>query len=235
MSMRRLTSIVKVVLNVVFYTVIVTLILFSVANMQLKRQDDIANLFGHGFVSVLTDSMAGDQPDSFTSNDLIFVRLLDDDSRKELKEGDIITYFVLKIDSLPGKPSGFITHRIHRIFELQGQTFIQTQGDAPNAPLDNPIHISEALSVYTGQWKNVGHVLKQLQTPNGFALFVILPVAIFLVVEIIFLTRTILNVSNQKNREKLELEKQEALKALEVEKEKIRQQLLEEIKSQNNQ
>ena len=235
MSKVGLKRSVTIITTILFYVIIFSLIIFSISSISLKKDDDIANIFGRGYVSVLTDSMAGDKKDSFSSNDLILVKVLDDESREKLREGDIVTFYRLKISTLPGTPSGFITHRIIRIFQLGDETFIQTQGDAPGALPDNPIHISEALSVYTGQIKGVGSVIKTLQTPNGFALFVIIPVAILLIVQIVLLTRNVFSISNQKNQEKLELEKQEALKALEVEKEKIRQQLLEEIKSQNNQ
>ncbi len=234
MKKNRPKRVIGIAANVLFYSVIFTLILFSIANMSLKKDDDIANLFGRGFVSVLTDSMAGSKKDSFTSKDLIFVKLLDDESRMNLKEGDIVTYYRLNISTIPGSPSGFITHRVIRVFDLGSEKYVQTQGDAPGALPDNPIHISEVISIYTGQLKGVGNAMKYLQTPNGFALFVIIPVAILLIVQIVLLTRNVFSISNQKNQEKLELEKQEALKALEVEKEKIRQQLLEEIKSQNN-
>ena len=120
----KVTKVLKIILNSFFYFIIFVLVLFSFATMKLKQKDDIANIFGRGFVSVLTDSMTGDQEDSFTVNDVIFVKLLDDESRALLKEGDIITYFSMEIPGL--NIQGFITHRIVEIFELEGETFIVT-------------------------------------------------------------------------------------------------------------
>lgn len=227
-------TMIKVVFNVGFYSVIVILVLFSIANMQLKEKNDVANIFGRGFVSVLTDSMDGDQEDSFTVNDLLFVRLLDDRSRAELKVGDIITYYDFEIDGLPGKPAGFITHRIIQVFELGDEVFFVTQGDKFGALPDDPIHISEAISVYQSKWTNAGIALKYLQTPQGFALFVILPVALLLVFEGVMLTKNILALNREKMTEQLSKEKELAQQQLESEKEKIRQQILEELKKQQD-
>jgi signal peptidase len=226
----KVTKVLKIILNSFFYVIIFVLVLFSFANMKLKQKDDIANIFGRGFVSVLTDSMTGDQKDSFTVNDVIFVKLLDDNSRALLTEGDIITYFSMEIPGL--NIQGFITHRIVEIFELEGETFIVTQGDKAGSIPDDPINIKDAIAVYTGKWEGVGSALKYLQTPTGFALFVIIPVAIILMVEGVFLIRNIIIVNNEKLKEKLQSEPQNTDFDVEAEKEKIRKQILEELKAQ---
>jgi signal peptidase len=225
------TKVGKIVLNVFFYAVLVLLVLFSFANMKLKQKDDIANLFGRGFVTVLTDSMTGDQENSFTVNDVIFVRLLDEDSRQDLQVGDIVTYFSMKIPGL--NIQGFITHRIIEIFTLDDETFIVTQGDKDGAIPDDPINITETIAVYTGQLKGAGRALKYLQTPTGFAVFVILPVALILMVEAVFLVRNIIQINNEKLKEKFASETQNQTFDVEAEKERIRQQILEEMKKQD--
>lgn len=227
---KKVAKVGKIVLNVFFYGVIVLLVLFSFANMKLKQKDDIANLFGRGFVTVLTDSMTGDQDDSFTVDDVIFVQLLDDESRQDLEVGDIVTYFSMKIPGL--NVQGFITHRIIEIFTLDGETFLVTQGDKEGATPDDPINITEAIAVYTGQFKGAGSALKYLQTPTGFALFVILPVALILIVEAVFLVRNIIQINNQKIKEQIASEVQQPTFDIEAEKERIRQQILEEMKKQ---
>lgn len=226
----KVTKVLKIALNSFFYIVIAVLMLFSFANMKLKQKDDIANVFGRGFVSVLTDSMTGDQRDSFTVKDVIFVKLLDDDSRQNLQEGDIITYFSMEIPGL--NIQGFITHRIVEIFELQGETFIVTQGDKAGSIPDDPINIKDAIAVYTGKWEGAGTALKSLQTPTGFALFVIIPVALILIVEGIILIRNIIQINNEKLREKLQNDPQTNNFDVEAEKEKIRKQILDELKAQ---
>jgi signal peptidase len=227
---KKVTKVLKIVLNVFFYSVVVLLVLFSFANMKLKQKDDIANLFGKGFLTVLTDSMAGENQDSFTPEDIIFVTLLDDESRQDLEVGDIITYFSMSIPGL--NVQGFITHRIVDKFSEGGETFLVTQGDKDNAPLDEPINIKDAIAVYNSKWVGAGNALKYLQTPTGFATFVILPVAIIVIVEAVFLVRTIIIVNNDKLKEKMISESSQSTFDVEAEKERIRKQILEEMKQQ---
>ena len=223
-------KILKISFNTVFYALIVLLVMFSIANMKLKEKNDIANILGNGFVSVLTDSMDGDQENSFKVEDLIFVKLLDDESRLQLEVGDIITYYNLEIEGLG--IAGFITHRIIQVFELDGETFFVTRGDKVGAPDDQPIHNSEALALYQSKWSGAGQALKYLQTPAGFALFVILPVALMLIFEGVMLGRNIYVLNKQKMDELYAKDKEQAVVDLEVEKEKIRQQIIAELKKE---
>ncbi len=221
----------KIILNVLFYSVIVLLISFSIANMQLKEKDDIANIFGNGFTTVLTDSMDGEEEDSFTVEDIVFVKLLDDESRAELEVGDIITYFSMDIPGLGVQ--GLITHRITEIITIENEVFFITKGDKDGAPDDDPIHISEALAQYQSKWVGAGGALKYLQTPSGFALFVILPVIFLLVFEGILLVRNVIRLNNEKLEKKFAVNKEQTVFDVEAEKEKIRQQVLEELKKEN--
>ncbi|HBP25959.1 MAG TPA: hypothetical protein DD618_03305, partial [Acholeplasmatales bacterium] len=65
----KVKKIVKIVLNVLFYSFIAVLLLFSIANMRIKTNADIPNIFGRGFLAVISDSMEGDQDDSFNQGD----------------------------------------------------------------------------------------------------------------------------------------------------------------------
>jgi signal peptidase I len=237
---------VKIGFNVLFYVLLVLLVLFSIANTKIKESNkDIAHVFNRGFLSVLTSSMDGDQKDSFSTEDLIFVKLLNEEQKQELKEGDIITYFKSRISGL-NRP-GLITHRIYAVTEdSEGDVVYITLGDAsPEIPDPNSeayidfsdtyfdaIHYDDVISVYTGQIKNAGNVIKSMQTANGFGLYVVLPVVLILMVEGILLTKNILALNKEKLTTKYEIEKQDAVKNLELEKEKMRQQIIEELKKE---
>ena len=211
----------KIAFNVVFYSLIVLLLLFSIANIQVRTENDIPHLFGRGFLSVQSDSMVGDNEDSFDEGDIVFVRLLNDERRQELEVGDVITYFDRSIRA-------FNTHRIVEIYELQGDTFFVTRGD--NTPgNDNPIRSTDALAVYSNHWNGFGATLDYLQTPVGFALFIIVPVAIMLIITGIGLTRNILALNKAKLEEKYQGDQEAAKQSLEAEKERMRQELLEEM------
>ena len=67
------------------------------------NEDVPPSVFGIAPMAVTTGSMDGDREDSFAEGSLIFVRILDDEGRQELKEGDIVTF----------RTNGtFVTHRI---------------------------------------------------------------------------------------------------------------------------
>jgi len=236
---QTLIKVTKIFLNVIFYSFLAILILFSIANMKLEKNDDIANIFGKGFLTVLTDSMDGEEEDSFTVDDLLFVTLLNDETRLDLEVGDIITYFSMSIPGL--NRQGFITHRIKDKIVVDGEIFFITQGDKKvlvNDELvhveDKPIHISEALAKVDSKWINAGNTIRYLQTSQGFAIFVILPVFIILVVEGVLLIRNIMVINNKKLEEKYASEKLQKELDLEAEKEKIRQQILAEMQNKDN-
>lgn len=227
-------KIAKITGNIFFYFIILSLILFSIANMQMKKENDIANIFGRGFMSVLTASMDGDQPDSFTTSDLIFVEVLDQPTADDISINDIVVFFKLDLDDNPsnGSQPGFVTHRVVDTFELNGETYIVTKGDANALADDKAINVRDILAVYQSKWVGAGSALKYLQTPTGFALVVIVPVALLFVFQGVILTKNILALNKEKIEERIQVEKEIALQTLESEKDKIRQQILEELKKQ---
>ncbi len=212
---------VKISLNGLFYTVIVFLVLFSVASIKLKTTSDIANVFQTGFLSVQSNSMSGDNKDSFNQGDVILVSMLDDQSRSRLEVGDIITFYDLRIRS-------HNTHRIVNIEYIDGQPFLITKGDNAS-DVDRPIHISEALSVHRSTIPNVGNMLDYLQSPTGFALFVILPVLVLLLLEGAFLVRFLLVMNKEKMEQKFKKEVEQVNLSLETEIEAIRREILREL------
>jgi signal peptidase len=222
--------IIKIVLNVLFYTAIVFLLVFSIANMQVKRDDNIANIFGIGMLSVQSNSMYGELDDSFEKGDMLFVKMLDDESRAALEVGDIVTYFDLSIYA-------FNTHRIVEINESEG--YLVTQADYNyvsennNTEPDQPVNIEDVISVYTtSKISGFGSALDYLQTSAGFAIFIIIPVILLLIGEGVILTRTIMSSNKEKLALAYEQEKEDAKKELESEKERMRAEILAELKKE---
>ena len=61
------------------------------------------DVFGVAPMAVTTGSMDGDEADSFAEGALIFVRILDEEEKQALQEGDIVTF----------RTNGaYVTHRI---------------------------------------------------------------------------------------------------------------------------
>ncbi len=120
---------VKIALNVVFYSIIVLILIFSIANIRSKNQpDQIPNIFGSGYLTVQSNSMEGSEKDSFNKGDLIIVDIASEKDINNLKIGDIITF---KDDNLSGQGAAkkLNTHRLIYMAEENGVMFYYTVGD----------------------------------------------------------------------------------------------------------
>jgi len=223
-------KVLSISLNTLFYLIIIVLLLFSLANIKIKRENDIANIFGTGFLSVQSNSMFGEEDDNFEQGDMIFVKMLETEDVYDLKKGDVVTYFDITINA-------FNTHRIVEI--NKEEKYLITQADynyVDNNTVtepDTPIAFSEVLAVYKSKAPNLGNALDYLQNPTGFALFVILPVVLILAFEGVVLGRNILQLNRAKMEEKYAQDKEDTKILLEAEKEKLRQELLAELKKEN--
>jgi len=217
---------VKISLNAILYGIITFLVLFSIASIKLKSTADIANVFQTGFLSVQSSSMSGDNKDSFNQGDVILVRMLDDQLRTRLAVGDIVTFYDLGI-------ANHNSQRIVMIEYINNEVFLVTKGDHA-AETEQLLHLSEALSVHVSTISNLGNTLDYLQSPAGFALFVMLPILILLLLEGAFLVRFLLVM----NKEKLELrfrrEVEHVNQSLETEIEAIRKEILRELELTKN-
>ncbi len=219
----------SIALNSLFYFIIIVLLVFSLANIKVKRENDIANVFGIGFLSVQSNSMFGEKEDSFEKGDMIFVKMLDEDSVKDLIVGDVVTYFDMSIKE-------FNTHRIVEI--NKDEEYLVTQADYnqvsnnTNTQPDQPIAFDQVLAKYNSKASGLGNTLDYLQSPTGFALFIILPVVFILIFEGIVLGRNLLQLNRAKMEEKYAQDKEDTKKTLEAEKEKLRQELLAELKKE---
>ncbi len=214
--------IVKIGLNTIFYGVIVFLMLFSVANMRLRSENNIANIFGVGLLSVQTDSMTG----TFDPGDMLFVSMLDESDFEDLEVGDIVTYFDVQLGA-------FNTHRIVEI-NLDEQ-FLTTKADYAGgngsvAVPDQPVAFDRVIARYDGQMiAGLGSGLDYMQTSVGFALFVILPVLIVLIIEGVILARHIMAMNREKLEQKYAEERLQVAQSLESEREKLRAEILAEM------
>ncbi|VEU80626.1 S26 family signal peptidase [Haploplasma axanthum] len=209
------SKIISVIGNVIFYTFILVLLLFSIVNLSAKKEDDVPTLFGRGFVTVLSDSMNGDKKDSFKEGALVFVKDLNDDDKKNLKVGDVVVFWgQLSIDD-----PKLQAHIIHRIIKIEGNN-ITTQGDSlRNANTTETNDISRIKALATGHVEGLGKPINYLRTSTGFALFILLPLFILLIVQITIL---VVNVVNR-NKERLRIDH-------EAEKARLKEEILKELK-----
>lgn len=130
--------ILRIVGNVLFYSAIAVLFFFSLMNINAGRKNGIPNIFGNGYLRVLTNSMHVDEgktlPEAYSNykikqfnctetkeeegktkilykGDVVNVSMLGKKGYNKLKVGDVITYWDddIEIDNTKG---GFNTHRV---------------------------------------------------------------------------------------------------------------------------
>ncbi len=218
--------ILKLIANVIFYAVIVFLMIFSIANIRVQREDNLANVFGVGMLSVQSDSMKG----TFETGDLLFVSMLGEDDFANLEIGDVVTYYDTSLEA-------FNTHRIVAIDRVE--RMLTTQADynyeSPGDPTfaDKSVSFDSVIATYNGSMiAGLGNSLDYLQTPVGFALFIILPVLLVLIFEGVLLARHVMALNREKLEVKYAEERELAAQSIESERERMRAEILAEMKKE---
>lgn len=232
----------KIVLNVLFYTFIVFMLVFSIANIRKKTNAEIPNILGRGFLSVQSDSMDGDKESSFKKGDLLLVKMIKEKDIAKLEIGDIVTFYDKGIRAIN-------THRIvdfsvdRKFFVTQGDKIAITRGYDKDDPSKNDsstyetIMASEIIARHTSTWRGAGKTLDYIQDPKkGFLLVIVLPTAILFAFELFILIRSILKMNKEKlearHAEELSASEGDLQKRLEAEREAMRQELLEQLKKE---
>ena len=200
-------------------------------------------------MNVNSNSMEGNNKDSFTTKDIIITKKATAKSVAELKVGDIVTY-----EGFVNGQKAFISHRIvdvvkrdtRTVYILQGD-YLQGKPDQYNAEtyasnredyifrnVTQEIGDAEVVAIYQTKWKNAGAAMTFLRSQTGFALCIILPTGVLLTVEIIFLIRNLSSLNKEKMKKQLADKDEEQKKQLEEERERMRQELLAEMAAKQN-
>lgn len=250
---------VKIALNVIFYLLILLVLLFSISNIRAKNKNDqIPNIFGKGYLNVLSDSMTGDNKDSFNTGDMIIVKIANKKNISKLEVGNIVTFYDYRLASNKGAGSALDTHRIVYIDKTNNDSYVyytvgdkiakQLNFDASKLNADNYLTILNSLGsnnyqafgsteirgIYSGKWSGFGKTIQTIN--NHFIAIIIVPVAILLVFEIGVLVLNIMRAREEKLKLEMketsqELANQETISADEKEKLKaeLRAELLKEM------
>lgn len=250
---------VKIALNVVFYILILLVLLFSISNIRAKNKNDqIPNIFGKGYLNVLSDSMTGDNKDSFNTGDMIIVKIANKKNISKLEVGNIVTFYDYRLASNKGAGSALDTHRIVYIDKTNNDSYVyytvgdkiakQLNFDASKLNADNYLTILNSLGsnnyqafgsteirgIYSGKWSGFGKTIQTIN--NHFIAIIIVPVDILLVFEIGVLVLNIMRAREEKLKLEMketsqELANQETISADEKEKLKaeLRAELLKEM------
>ena len=227
--------------------------------------ENFPNLFGKGMLSVETNSMErlenGYTPSEWAdysigeikTGDLVYDDVFNGDL-KTLKVGDVITF----AGTIHGTPA-LITHRIVSIAEgyvvVQGDLVISSEGESarydlaetPQQKIDlagemvdgNADKKAQMVSakmikgVVTGVNRGAGSVLSNIR--QNWLFYFVLPIAAILLIEIVFVVKNFLDLRHEKNKASLQDDKEAMMAELEAEKEKMRQELLAELRAQQAQ
>ena len=169
----------------VIVALIVVLLPLLIINLTLiikgsLNPDMPPDLFGTAPLAVTTDAMAGEEEGCFSDGALIFVKLLEEDEKESLKEGDVITF---RSEEL------FVTYRITEVvrgedgsvhsFRAIGD---QDAKEGVNVPLT--VSPENVIGVVTGSVAGLGGFAMFLQTPVGVLVFVGIPVVAYLIFDI---------------------------------------------------
>ncbi len=181
----------KIVVDVLSWIILAIALLITILVFSSGRNNGVANLFGFIPLSVESDSM---KP-TFNAGDLIICREVDD--IMQLQENDVITFWTI-IDGKKVKN----THRIVGINETESSRSFITRGD--NNPINDemPAYAGDII----GKWTDVrlaglGAVMNFLRTKTGFFICILIPMAIFFLIELYKFIVTLIEVKSSKNPE----------------------------------
>lgn len=217
-------KILRIVLLTVFYLIIAMLLLFSIATLARKKEDQIPNLFGKGFLAVNenADSMVGDNKDSFNPGDLVLVDVLTKKQQDNLDLEDlfernvVVTFYDRNIKQ-------FNSHRIVEIGDDgAGNLLVRTKGDNESEIDPNYLSSDQIIAIYSGKISGLGKPIDFMQTPMGFAIVILVPMLLLLIFQGTALIKNI-----YKNKE-LQL-KESLAEDKELERQRIKEELLKEI------
>ena len=242
-------KVLSIVFNVLFYTFLILLFIFSISNIRSKK-NNIPNIFGSGYLVVQSGSMTG----TFEKGDVIWVKIANEKRISKLKVGDIITFTDPAISETIAQSGGeddgtnLNTHRIVDIVTMpDGSLRYICQGDYVKIsfPADvydsskatnNKIQIvkdDEIKAVYTrNMGKGMTSVLKFAKSSLGFGLCIVLPTAILLVYEVVMLIRNIMKLNKEKMEAKMAEDKAAQQEDLEAQKQRMREELLAELRAE---
>ena len=176
--MQAIKRIGGILLDILIALVIILGIITTIISIT-SNEDGIPNVFGYSPFSIQTNSMAP----SLKSGDLIIVKSVDPAT---LKVGDIISYY----DTIDGE-NVIKTHRIVNIFD-DGVRLYTTRGD--NNDVDDDYVLTEVDII--GKYQSIripllGYIIDFFKSKWGFLLFIVVPLAIIFIVQLISLIRLI--------------------------------------------
>ena len=187
-----LPSIIGIILCVILLPILVINCILIIKG--IVNQDEVPSIGGYSPLIVLTDSM---NP-SIESGDLIIVKKIDAD---DVEVGMYISFY-----DPESKSNSVVTHEVIGIStdDTTGKLQFDTQGTNNNLPDRTPVPEENLIGVYVSKMAGVGAVAMFMQSPVGLILFVVIPLAGFIIYDVIRRKRN--DKNNQDEIDKLKEE-----------------------------
>lgn len=166
----RISLAVMIIVSVILIPIlIVNLVLIVKGSVNSEMPPDV---FGIAPLAVTSGSMEGDEDGSFSKGALIFVKILSDEAKNDIKVGDVVTF---------RSGDAYVTHRVIGLnMGADGKlSSVTTKGDANNIS-DGAIPLSNVVGMCVGSVAGLGGFSMFLQTPAGILVFVGVPVLAFI-------------------------------------------------------
>lgn len=162
-------KVLKIIGNIFTVFLIIIIILSAYSMFEYRRNPNkTPSVLGFKVMSVLSGSM---RP-YLEPGDMIVDKKIDP---AELMVGDIITYRIGRT---------LVTHRVVQITSKDGQTYFQTKGDANNVEDEHLIRESQIEGRLLFKIPYGGYFAQFVRSLPGFILFVILPIVVFIGLEL---------------------------------------------------
>jgi signal peptidase I len=180
---RKIVNVVFTAIQIVIVIVAISLSLAVILNPNVNNVE-----VGPGpikLLPILSNSMSGNNKDSFNMGDLVVSFAPKDASN--LKEGQIVTFVMYE-----GGSQFLNTHRItERNVDGNGNVSYRTKGDATENVDEQVVPANDVLAVYAFHVPRVGEYLIFLQEPDHFMFIIVVPLAVLFLWNIIVLVKMI--------------------------------------------
>ena len=186
-------SIVKVVLDIISGIVLVVLGVFIVYMLVFMfkgmKTNETPTIFGHQIYIVRSNSMSP----TFETGSLLLVKHVDTSS---IQVNDIITY-------KGQNDTVATTHRVVNILNEDGLKFV-TRGDANNVDDPIPVSADEVVGKVVYFIPYIGYLLGFIRTKQGLLIFIIIPVLIIIITQLLSLIKELNKKEDKPTTEELQ-------------------------------
>ena len=186
---------IKKILKTILYIFVALLVIVNTTILVMKIAGQQPNILGYHIYYIASGSM----DPTIKVGEVIVGKETD---ITEFKENDIVTFYGTK-GALSGK---IITHRIIKIYEEDGETYLITKGDATGNE-DDPILATDVISVMKFKIPLAGLLIQLISNKYGFFFIVLIPLGIIFVKQVIDLSQAIKNEESE-DTEKLNEDKE---------------------------